>query len=411
MIAIAAGFGHSIALRSNGTVVAWGDNTYHQLGDGTDTTSLVPVQVCAVGEVAPCGRFLSGVTAIAAGGFHSLAILRNGTVVSWGWNGEGQLGDGTFDQRLVPVQVCAVGQVAPCGQFLSGVSGIAAGGLHSLARLGASSAVVSWGWNADGQLGNGTTTESPVPVRVCAVGQVAPCSQFLTTARTLAGGYWHSLAVVGNADAVGWGYNGEGELGDGTTTSRSTPVRVCAVGQVAPCSRFLTAVNAVSAGANHSLARLGDGSVVSWGYNALGQLGDGTTTTRLTPVRVCAVGETAPCTRFLYQVRIIAAGADHSMAQLSSGGVITWGYNAEGQLGDGTTTSRSVPVRVCAVGEVAPCTRFLILIRGIAAGTFHSMALQPNYTVATWGGNSFGQLGDGTTENRLTPVQVLAPAT
>ncbi|WP_158632416.1 RCC1 domain-containing protein [Micromonospora sp. Llam0] len=402
--AIAAGPRHSVALRSDGTVVVWGYNGYEPPGHW----SPIPVPVCAVFEDGRCTRLLSGVIAVAAGEFHSLALLRDRTVVAWGFNGGGILGDGTRELRSTPVRVCAVGQVAPCSQFLSGVRSLAAGDLHSVAQL-TDGTVVAWGWNFYGQLGDGTTDQRLTPVRVCAVGQVAPCSQFLTGVRSIATGGGHTLAAVDSVLAVAWGPNGSGQLGDGTVEERLTPVRVCAVGQTAPCTRFLNAVKAMAGGDTHSMALLGDGRAVTWGNNGDGQLGDGTAVGRLTPVRVCAMGQTAPCDRFLYGIRHISAGGNHSMAQLSSGGVLTWGANGDGQLGDGTYESRTTPVRVCAVGQAAPCTQFLFQIRAIAAGGYHSLALQPNYTVVAWGLNDLGQLGDGTTETRPIPVQVHAP--
>ncbi|MFY1653132.1 RCC1 domain-containing protein [Solwaraspora sp. WMMB762] len=405
--AVAAGAGHSLALRSDGTVVAWGRNVYGRLGIGHGESYLTPVQVCAVGETAPCRRFLTGVIAIAVGTYHSVALLRDRTVVAWGWNIHGQVGDGTSAYRLTPVQVCAVGQVAPCGEFLRGVRALSANGNTTLAQL-TTGAAVAWGSNLYGQLGDGTTLDRHTPVQVCAVGQVAPCERFLTGVRSLAVGGQHSMAVVDNALAVAWGFNQNGQLGDGTTLDRRTPVRVCAVGQVAPCDRFLNAVRAVAGHLMQSMALLGDGSVVTWGYNGLGQLGDGTTVNRLTPVRVCAVGQAAPCERFLYGVRQISAGGNHSAAQLSSGGVVTWGFNDNGELGDGTDQSRSTPVRVCAVGQADPCTRYLVLIRAISVGGSHNLALQPDYSVVAWGLNNLGQLGDGTTEARRIPVQVRA---
>ncbi|WFE34576.1 hypothetical protein [Micromonospora sp. WMMD975] len=418
VIATAAGFGHSLALRSDGTVVAWGYNDIGQLGDGTTTDRPTPVRVCAVDQTAPCTRFLDQVVAIAAdaNSFHSIALLRDGTVVTWGANDWGQLGngrDGISAFRSTPVRVCAVDEAAPCDRFLSGVRTIASGGFHSMAQL-RDGRLVTWGENSYGELGDGTLDNRSTPVRVCAVDEAAPCDRFLSGVRTIAGGGFHSMAVVGNAVAVAWGYNGVGELGDGTLANRSTPVRVCAVGEIAPCDRFLSAVRAVTAGGFHTMALLGSGAVVSWGLNYSGELGDGTRVNRPTPVRVCAAGQVAPCSRFLFGIRAIAAGGFpsvgfHSMALLGSGnGVLTWGANALGELGDGTRVNRSTPVRVCAVGQVAPCSRFLFGMRTIDAGGLHSMALMTGYTVATWGGNEFGQLGDGTRTDRVTPVEVLA---
>jgi len=408
--AVAAGTLHSIALRSDGTVVAWGAlNSWGQLGNGSTRPSLTPTPVCAVGQRSPCTEFLTGVIAIAAGTFHNLALLRDRTVVAWGYNAYGQLGDRSNGDGYSPVRVCAV-QVwgPPCDGLLSGVRTLSAGGAHSLAQL-TDGTVVAWGYNSSGQLGDGTTVDRVTPVRVCAVGQVAPCTRFLTGVRSIDAVLSHSLAAVDNAQAIAWGANYFGQLGDGTTVNRLTPVPVCAVGQVAPCTRFLYAVKALAAEGSNSMALLGDGSAVTWGDNYSGQLGDGTRERRLTPVRVCAVGQVAPCTRFLYGIRHIAGGDSHGIAQLSSGGVVAWGYNEVGQLGDGTSTNRLTPVRVCAVGQVAPCTKYLSLIRAVSASYQHNLALQPDYTVAAWGWNEFGQLGNGASGRELIPVQVLAP--
>lgn len=174
---------------------------------------------------------------------------------------------------------------------------------------------------------------------------------------------------------LAWGDNGSGQLGDGTTINRSTPVSVCAPGRTAPCTRFLTDVVDIAAGTSHSLALRKDGTVLAWGNNGGGQLGDGTSANRTTPVRVCAPGQTAPCTRFLTHVHTIAAGRTHSLALGKDGTAFAWGENGFGELGDGTTTNRSTPVRVCAPGQTAPCTRFLTDVHTIDGGGQHSLAL------------------------------------
>ncbi|MGW2557063.1 RCC1 domain-containing protein, partial [Streptomyces sp. NPDC001635] len=215
-----------------------------------------------------------------------------GTVQAWGGNIFGQLGNGTNVNQNTPVPVCAVSQTAPCARHLTHVSAISAGGLHSLALL-KDGTVVAWGLNDFGQLGDGTNTNRNTPVRVCAIDQTAPCTRHLTNVVAISGGDAHSLALLKDGTVVAWG---RGELGDGTNTNRNTPVRVCAIGQTAPCTRHLTHVRAISAGGLHSLALLRDGAALAWGRNVEGELGDGTNTNRRTPVRVCAIGQTAPCT-------------------------------------------------------------------------------------------------------------------
>jgi len=186
----------------------------------------------------------------------------------------------------------------------------------------------------------------------------------------------HTCVLKSDGTLWCWGNNGYGQLGDNTTTSRITPVQVV----------NLTNVVSIATGNAHSCALKSDGTVWCWGYNYYGQLGDGTTTNRLTPVQVSG----------LTNVVSIALGYYHSCALKSDGTVWCWGYNGYGQLGDNTTTDRHTPVQVVNLTNVV----------SIATGNAHSCALKSDGTVWCWGRNGYGQLGDGTTTNRLTPVQV-----
>ena len=315
VVAIAGGGDHSLALRVDGTVRAWGYNTSGQLGDGTTISRAVPVPVSGLG----------GVKAIAAGGWHSLATLDDGTVHTWGHNYYGQLGDGTTTDHPTPVLVSG----------LSGVVAIAAGGNHSLALL-TDGTVHTWGHNDYGQLGDGTTTDHPTPVLVSGLSGVV----------AIAAGGNHSLALLIDGTMRAWGKNWEGQLGDGATTNRPTPVSVSG----------LTGVVAIAAGDDHSLALLIDGTMRAWGNSGWGQLGSGIGGRQVTPLVVSG----------LTGVVAIAAAADHSLAVLRDGTVRAWGYNAFGQVGDGTTDSiRGTPVAVVGLSGVV----------GIAAGGRHSLAL------------------------------------
>ena len=311
---------------------AWGRNESGQLGDGSNSNSSTPVAVSGLG----------GVTAIAAGGYHSFALLPDGTVRAWGDNQLGQLGDGTTSDRLTPVAVSG----------LTGVTAIAGGRYHSLALL-SDGTVRAWGYNHSGQLGDGTTSDRLTPVAVSGLSGVT----------AIAAGGAHGLALLSDGTVRAWGNNQLGQLGDGTTSDRLTPVAVSG----------LSGVTAIAAGGAHSLALLSDGTVRAWGNNGSGQLGDGSLT----------------------GVTTIDAGAAHSLALLSDGTVRAWGYNGYGQLGDGTTTSRSTPVAVSGLTGVTAI-----------AGSYHSLALLPDGTVRASGWNDFGQLGDGTTTSRSTPVAV-----
>ena len=209
-----------------------------------------------------------------------------------------------------------------------------------------------------------------MPVGVCAVGATAPCTaakgNLLTGVTAVAAEGVHGLALLGSETVVAWGYDGFGELGDGSTGGHTNvPVGVCEVGATAPCTaakgNLLKGVTAISNGVFLSMALLGDGTVVTWGNNDYGQLGDGATGgSSDLPVRVCAVGATAPCTagngNLLKDVVAISTSASEgAIALLGNGSVVAWGRNEFGQLGDGTVAANSdVPVEVCAVGQPPP---------------------------------------------------------
>jgi alpha-tubulin suppressor-like RCC1 family protein len=296
--AIAGGQFHSLALTSSGQVLAWGNNGDGELGNGTTTDSSTPVAVSL-----PSG---TTVTAIAGGSYHSLALTSSGQVLAWGSNNRGQLGNGTTTYSSIPVPVSL-----PSGTTATAIAG---GGYHSLA-LTSTGQVLAWGNNVQGELGNGTTTDSSTPVPVS-----LPSG---TTVTAIAGGFEYSLALTSTLHVLAWGLNANGELGNGTTTNSSTPVAVS--------QPWGTYVTAIAGGLFHSLALTSTGQVLDWGYNGEGELGNGTTTNSSTPVPVSLPSGTT--------VTAIAGGQDHSLALTSSGQVLAWGYNAEGELGNGTTTT------------------------------------------------------------------------
>jgi alpha-tubulin suppressor-like RCC1 family protein len=343
---LTAGSDHSIAIATNGQAFSWGGNADGQLASGSFEGRAAPGAVTFDPRYGPQAR-------LAAGSLHTLALQPDGTVRAWGYNGLGQLGNGTFFSSVTPVTVSG----------LSGVVAVAAGGYHSLALL-ADGTVRAWGYNNQGQLGDGSTTDRNAPVTVSGLSGVV----------AVAAGDSHSLALLADGTVRAWGYNANGQLGDGTTTFRSTPVTVSG----------LSGVVAVAAGGDHSLALRADGTVRAWGRNLEGQLGDGSTTSRSTPVTVSG----------LSGVVAVEAGDYHSLALLADGTVRAWGYNFSGQLGDGSTTNRSPPVTVSGLSGVV----------AVVAGGYHSLAIRSDGTVRAWGNNDYGQLSDGSFTNRSTPV-------
>jgi alpha-tubulin suppressor-like RCC1 family protein len=343
---LVAGRFHSLALRADGLLWAWGSNSSGQIGEAGAGAGLGPTRVSA----------LAAVTAVAAGGAHTLATTNDGYLWAWGANGSGQLGDGTATARPEPVPVPG----------LTDVVALAAGSSHSLA-LRSDGTVWAWGRNSFGQLGDGTGTDQLSPVQVPA----------LTDVVAIAAGDYHSLAIRSDGSVWAWGWNSGGQLGDGGTEDRYAPV---------PVDVLTSNAVAISAGADHSLALTADGRVYAWGENYVGQLGLGDEDARFAPVEVPGL---AGITR-------IGAGAGHSLALTAGGSIWAWGYNLDGQLGDGSTTSRTTPGVVPGLPAVA----------GIGTDGYHVLAMAADGRVWGWGSNGQRQVGDWTTESRPTPTQV-----
>src|SRR4249919_1841539 len=353
---IATGSYHTCARAANGTVRCWGDNSSAELGVGTTAPRAAPVQVSGLG---------GGIQAVAAKGLYTCALTATGTVRCWGDNSRGQLGDGTTAQRRTPVAVTGLA---------STVRSIATGNLHTCA-LTTAGAVLCWGSNAYGQLGDGTTTQRLTPVPVAGLG---------SGVRSIAAGGDHTCAVTTAGAVFCWGDNIAGQLGDGTRAQRNMPVAVSGVS---------SGVQSIALGYYHSCALSTAGAVSCWGYNAVGALGDGSTgdanNDRLTPVAAVGLGS---------GVREIAAGYEHSCAVTTAGAMLCWGWNVHGQLGDNTTTNRLTPVPVAGLSSG---------VQALAGGVYHTCAMTTADAVYCWGSNALMQLGDGTTTERLTPVPVL----
>ncbi len=360
--AIAAGGYHSCALTRLGGILCWGSDSDGQLGDGgSDTDQPTPVAVSGLA---------SGVTAMAAGGFHTCALTGGGAVLCWGSDDHGQLGDGGTDtSKAIPVAVSGLS---------SGVIAVAAGLYHTCALTNAGAALC-WGRDSEGEVGDGGTyanQSTPVAVSGLAAGVTA-----------LAAGGSHTCALTNTGTVKCWGYDGAGQLGDGGTISEGslsgTPVAV---------SGLSAGVSALTVGENHSCVLTNAGAVLCWGADTSSQLGNGgANTNQSIPVAVSGLSS---------GVTGVDAGGWHSCAVTSTGAVLCWGSDSSGQLGDGgTNTSQSSPV---AVGSLAAG------VTALAAGGSHTCALTDVGTVKCWGYDGAGQLGDGgTNTDQSTPVAVV----
>ena len=358
---------HTIGLHADGKVYTWGRNYYGQLGDGTATTSSPYGKLTPVGVLAGAysGTTYLGddsgnkITAVALGGDHTISLAADGTVYSWGSNGYGRLGDGTTSQRNTPIKVLK----------------------------GAYSGTTYLGDNS----GNKITM--------------------------VALGYEHSVALAADGTVYSWGYNNSGRLGDGTTTNRSTPVKVLKGAYSGttylgddPGNKIIS----VALGFYHSIALAADGTVYTWGDNAHGKLGNNNgTTDSYIPVKVL-MGEYSGTTYLgddaNNKITTVALGDYHSMALAADGTVYTWGGSSHGQLGYNSTTASSTPVKVWQ-GEYSGTTYLGDdsgnKITSVALGGYHSIAVAADGTVYTWGNNVNGRLGNNSTTNSSTPVKVL----
>ncbi|WP_084219338.1 RCC1 domain-containing protein [Spirillospora albida] len=322
VVAIAGGGRHSIAVLSDGNVVAWGANDRGQLGNGTTRDSAVPVPVRApAGEPGRLGQ----VVAISANSDFSMALRRDGTVVAWGEGGSGQRGDGRMKTTPLPNLVRTPDARRP----LTGITAIAADGRTELA-LRRDGRVFAWGANKFGMVGDGTVKTRPLPVPVRGQGGTAPLGG---VARIAIGGQ-HGLALLRDGRVLAWGRNEKGQLGDGSGTDRRLPGPVKGVRGAGR----LSGVIAISAAEKHNYALRKDGTAVAWGNNTAGQLGDGTLTQRGVPVVM--VSGHGPTLRGVQQVH---AGEAYGAAILSDGTPMTWGAGGRGQLGSGNRVARSRP--------------------------------------------------------------------
>jgi alpha-tubulin suppressor-like RCC1 family protein len=338
-----------------GILYTWGWNQNGRLGDGTTTNRSSP------GTTAGSG---TNWKQVACGNGHTAAIKTDGTLWTWGANDTGRLGDGTTTDRSSPGTTAGGGtnwkQVA-CGQSY-------------IATIKTDGTLWTWGNNGNGRLGDGTTTSRLSPVTTAGGG---------TNWKQVACGQGHTAAIKTDGTLWTWGNNGQGRLGTGTTTDRSSPVTTAGGGtnwkQVSCGDRIIATIKT-------------DGTLWTCGYNGLGNLGDGTTVNRSSPVTTAGGGT---------NWKQVAGGGGYTAAIKTDGTLWTWGYNTNGQLGDGTNTVFITSPKTTAGGG----TNW----KQVACGYAYTAAIKTDGTLWTWGMNSVygfqssGQLGDGTTINRSSP--------
>jgi alpha-tubulin suppressor-like RCC1 family protein len=335
VIAISAGQNHTLALKSDGTVWAWGENDHGQLGNSAleeaDSFSNVPVQVSIPLPAS------TTITAIAAGMEFSLAVDSTGAVWAWGRDDNGQLGLSSLNltDQYIPVQITLP---ATAGK----ITQVAAGVYHALA-VGANGSVWAWGGNSNGQLGvgtvNGITADSTSPVQVMGLSGATT----LSGVSSVAAGAFYSLALMSNGTVAAWGQNAAGQLGNGSNTDSAVPVQVSA-------PSGMKGVTAISAGYSHSLALTSGGAIWAWGDDISGELGlgNGSTTGSNTPQQNSFTAATG-----------CSAGFFFSLALKNDGTAWAWGDNTSGQLGNADLvlptfgTPSSTPSVVIPLGNMS----------------------------------------------------------
>lgn len=350
VLQVAAGAGHTCAVTTLATVKCWGANDVGQLGDGSTSQRPGPVQVAG----------LASVSRISTGTNHTCAVTTVGAAYCWGRGDSGQLGDGKLLSRDAPVIPVGLG---------SGVAAISAGDRHTCAvRLNGDA--LCWGANDRGQLGDSTTVDRPEPGLVT---NLAGDVLELTTGKN------HSCAILAGDLVYCWGAVDSAQAGSGFLPERPTPGPV----------NGLSGAVAISAGSNHTCVRTSSRAAKCWGENYSGQLGTGgVTLPRAAGVQVSSLTS---------GVTSVVAGGDHACALLDAGTVKCWGANGRGELGNGGTTGAGAPVQVSGLDSAASLT---------TAGVESTCALLTLGPVFCWGANTSGQLGDGTTTDRWTPVVV-----
>lgn len=334
---VSVGGYHTLAIAQDGTLWAWGDNAYGQLGAGTvGTDELNPKQVSPDGN----WKFVS------AGEFYSLAIKNDGTLWAWGRNNYGQIGNGTVTQQNIPVKI---------GTETNWVD-VCAGYRHSIARK-VDNTIYAWGYNSSGQLGINSTAVQQTPI------QVGTDNNW----QTVSLGRNHTVALKSNGELWAWGSSVFGQLGTGNYTQQLQPIRIGTE----------TTWKLIEAGDYYNVALKNDGTLYSWGDNTFGQLGQGDTTERNSPTQVGTDNSW----------KSIATGLYNGYATKSTGTLWTWGENTKGQLGNGTFTEQHSPVQAGSEADWY----------SVIAGDESAIAQKNAGNFYSWGDNQSGELGNGTT--------------
>ncbi len=369
------GSGSTCAISLDDKAYCWGYNLFGQLGNNSLTNSLVPISVDNSGP-------LNGkeIISISNGNGNTCAVTSEGNIYCWGYRLYGQLGYGELGHSKTPVTISEMG--AYSGKTINKIN---AGTDHTCV-IASDNNAYCWGQGSSGRLGNGSSLINPIPTAVSKSGYFSDKS-----INDLSTGVNHSCAIASDNNAYCWGEAGYGQLGNGSTTDRTTPVPVTATGALLGLT-----IKAISVGSTHTCAIASDNNAYCWGYNSTGQLGNGLTSTSTTPVLVTATGVLSGLT-----IKAISSGNTHTCAIASDNNAYCWGAGASGRLGNSAVANSLVPVAVTNSGVLAGLT-----IKSISAGTAHTCAIASNNKAYCWGEAGNGELGNNSTTDRSEPYAV-----
>ncbi len=372
---------HSTTLTSTGRVFMWGYNSNSQLGDGTTTNRNVPI------EITPSFSLASGdkITSLSLGWRHSSALTSTGRVFMWGWNRDCQLGDGTDTDKNVPTEITSNFSLASNDKIIA----LSLGVQHSSA-LSAMGRVFMWGYNVAGQLGDGTSTTRSIPTEITTGFSLFAGETIISISLSID----HSSALTSTGRVFMWGWNRDGQLGDGTSITRNVPTEITSNFSLPIGEKILS----LSMGSSHSSAFTSTGRVFMWGYNQFGQLGNGMNVNRNLPTEITSNFSFSEGEKIIS----LSLGSTHSSALTSTGRVFIWGSNEYGKLGDGTNTDKNVPTEITSSFSLIAGEKIISL----SLGWYHSLALTSTARVYAWGANWNNSLGDGTSSNRNVPTEI-----
>ena len=371
-----------------GKVYTWGENDYGQLGDGTTTDSNEPICISDIENSPLKGK---NIVDIYDRGDTIIAKDSNGKLYSWGCNARGALGNGTTTDSNKPICISDIENSTLKGKDIVDVYVYETNGIISVIAKDSNGKLYSWGYNNWGQLGNGTRIDSNIPICISDI-ENSPLK-----GKNIVNIYQANQRVIAkdsNGKLYSWGYNGYGQLGNGTTTNSSMPVCISDVENSQLKGKNI--VDIYDWGYT-IIAKDSNGKLYSWGYNILGDLGDGTTTDSSIPICISDI-ENSPL-----KGKNIVDVYDGPIAKDSNGKLYSWGNNSSGSLGDGTETSSSIPICISDI-ENSPLKGKEMVYVHLTNGNTSVIAKDSNGKLYSWGNNDRGQLGNGTTTNSSMPI-------